>query len=197
MSRAPSRPLVVKIGGSLAGSARLKTVLEMVGKARSPLIVVPGGGRFADAVRAEQACLGFSDKAAHEMALLAMHQMACLIIDMQPRLLAAETFAAMRRAWGEGRTPVWLPSRLALNDPSIPATWSSTSDGLAAWLAERLRARAVALVKSLRADPSATAADLAQSGAVDPLFAEIVARAGLAWHIVGPGEDDRLCSLLR
>ena len=34
------------------------------------MIVVPGGGPFADAVRASQAEIGFDDAAAHEMAML-------------------------------------------------------------------------------------------------------------------------------
>jgi len=194
--REPWRPIVVKIGGSLAETGRLKAILDIVAGARRPVVAVPGGGPFADAARAAQPRIGYSDKAAHEMALLAMHQMARAMADLEPRLLAAETVAAMRRAHAAARVPLWLPSRLALADPAIPETWTSTSDGLAAWLAARVKARAAILVKSRRADPAASAHALAAEGVVDPLFAAIVARSGLEWHIVGPGEDDRLASFL-
>ncbi len=77
-------PLVLKIGGSLAESGRLRAILRLVIRARRRVVIVPGGGPFADAVRSTQASLGFSDAAAHEMALLAMHQMAGVMIALEP-----------------------------------------------------------------------------------------------------------------
>ncbi len=47
-----------------------------------PLVVVPGGGPFADAgPRRRTARLGFSDAAAHAMAILAMEQFGQVILD--------------------------------------------------------------------------------------------------------------------
>ena len=43
--------LVVKLGGSLSETGELKRWLALITRARRPLIVVPGGGAFADAVR--------------------------------------------------------------------------------------------------------------------------------------------------
>ena len=188
--------LVVKIGGSLAGTGRLGDVLAIVGRARRPLVVVPGGGPFADAVRRAQRELGFSDAAAHRMAILAMHQMAVAMLALEPRLVAAETLKAMRQAWARERVPVWLPARLAARDRRIPADWSITSDGLAARLAERLGGAALVLVKSLSVAPGAEAVTLAQEGVVDPVFAEIASRARLDWQILGPGDGARLAGLL-
>jgi aspartokinase-like uncharacterized kinase len=190
------KPLIVKIGGSLAETGRLRDALEIVGRARRPTIIVPGGGPFADAVRSAQADLGFSDAAAHSMALLAMHQMAHLIVGLQPGLVAVETLEGMRRACAEKRIPVWLPGKLSEADRRIPRDWSITSDGLAARLAERLGRAPVLLLKSRPVERSASAAALARAGVVDPVFAEIVARAGLAWAVLGPGEEDELITLL-
>ena len=49
---AASGPLVVKLGGSLAESKRLASILKIVGASRQSCVIVPGGGAFADAVRA-------------------------------------------------------------------------------------------------------------------------------------------------
>jgi len=38
---------------------------------------------------------------------------------------------------------------------------------------------------------------LAREGVVDPVFAEIQARASLDWAVVGPGEERDLAALLR
>lgn len=191
------RALVVKIGGSLLETGRLAEILALVVRARRPTVVVPGGGPFADAVREAQALFGFSDKLAHRMALLAMHQTGLLMTGIEPRLVAAETIAAMRGAWKVGRVAVWLPARLCERDRKIPCDWSITSDGLAARLAERLGRAPVVLVKSRTVDRVASPADLARDGVVDPVFAEIQARAGLEWAVLGPGEERELAALLR
>ncbi len=189
-------PLVVKLGGSLLGEARLGSVLALIGAATRPLVIVPGGGPFADAVRNAQAALGFDNATAHRMALLAMHQTGLALAALEPRLLPAETLSEMVRALAAGWVPVWFPLRLCARDRRIPQDWSITSDGLAARLVERLGAPAVLLVKSCAVPRDATLAALVDSGIVDPCFAEIVDRAALAWRVLGAGEDDALAAAL-
>ncbi len=192
----PWRPIILKIGGSLAGTAWLGHVLEIAARATEPLVIVPGGGRFADAVRAEQARLGFSDAAAHEMALLAMHQTGLMLEALCSRLRAVFTISEIRTAHVEGEIPVWLPLELVGNAPSVPRDWSVTSDGLAAWLAVELGAQSVLLVKSRPIDPSASARDLAEQGVVDPFFASVVERRRLRWKVMGPGDEVALIEAL-
>ena len=190
------KPVVVKLGGSLAETGRLKSILSLVSKAERPVVIVPGGGPYADAVRDSQRALGFSDEAAHDMAILAMNQMGLAMISLDQRLVAAETLKTMRQAGKEGRIAVWLPAKLCSSDRAIPRDWSITSDGLAARLAERLGGAHVVLVKSCTVNPSATAQALGRAGVVDAAFAGIIMRAGLAWQIVGPGEESALAELL-
>lgn len=189
-------PVVLKLGGSLAESGRLSAMLAIVRRARRPVVIVPGGGPFADAVRDMQRELGFSDDAAHDMALLAMHQMASAMQAMEPRLVAAETLVAMTRAWRQGRVPVWLPAKLCAGDRRIPRSWSITSDGLAARLAERLGCAELLVVKSRRVRPKTSAAVLARQGIVDPAFPVIVDRAGLSWRVLGPADTASLEDVL-
>lgn len=188
--------LVLKLGGSLAESGRLSACLRLVRRARRPVIIVPGGGPFADAVRAAQRVLDFSDEAAHDMALMAMHQTAAALCALEPRLVAAETLEAMAIACRRSRVPVWLPTKLCAGDRRIPRDWSITSDGLAARLAERLGDAEVALVKSCAVRRGASAKALASHGIVDPVFPEIVARAHLKWRVLGPGDERDLARLL-
>lgn len=189
-------PVVLKLGGSLAESGRLRRLLALVSRARRPVVIVPGGGAFADAVRETQKKLGFSDEAAHDMALLAMHQMADAMIALEPRLLGAESLVGIARAWQRRRIPVWLPASLCASDRRIPRDWSITSDGLAARLAERLGDVELMLVKSRNVRRTASAKTLARQGIVDPVFPVIVARADLAWRVLGPNDDAVLCDLL-
>lgn len=189
--------IVVKLGGSLGDSADLKRWARIVGRASRPVVVVPGGGAFADAVRLAQSRQQFSDAVAHRMAIMAMHQTALMLIALEPRFVAAETVAEMRAAWAKARVPVWLPLKLADRDRAIPADWSITSDGLAARLAERLGAAALCLVKSRCVARAATAIQLAGDGVVDSQFPVIVGRADLVWRLLGPGEERQLARALR
>lgn len=196
VSRSPEAT-VIKLGGSLAESGRLQSAVRIVAGARVPLVVVPGGGSFAEAVRIAQANLGFSDAAAHRLAILAMHQTAHMLAALEPRLVPVETLAGMWRELTHGRIPVWLPWKLSARDTTIPADWSVTSDGLAARLAERLGGVPVVLVKSCAVPRDATLLPLARSGTIDPTFVTIVERAGLNWRVLGAGDEGELAGLVR
>lgn len=187
---------MVKLGGSLAESMRLPSMLELVGRARAPVVIVPGGGAFADAVRRAQADFEFGDAEAHRMALLAMHQTGLMMAALHPRFAPVETLAELRQELDAGHIPVWLPFKMTERDKRISADWSTTSDGLAARLAERLAGAPVVLVKSCRILPGSALVSLVFEGIVDSTFATIVNRAELAWHVLGAGDEDQLKSLV-
>jgi probable H4MPT-linked C1 transfer pathway protein len=158
---------VVKIGGGLlALEGCLDAVLAVIGdvaRAR-PLLIVPGGGPFADAVRAQDDRLGLSDEAAHWMAVLAMDQYAHLIASRLPGATLVCDEAAIASAVGSGRIPVLAPSSWLRRADSLPHSWNVTSDSIAAWVAGEVGAKDLRLIKP----PHATGADL-----VDPYFARI------------------------
>src|SRR5882672_7935642 len=126
-------PTVVKLGGSHAFSEHLAGWIEAIVDCAGHVIVVPGGGPFADAVRDAQPKIGFSDAAAHHMALLAMEQYGCALASLNGTFVLADSLAAIRQALAATQVPVWMPSRMALA-ADIPASWDITSDSLAAWL---------------------------------------------------------------
>lgn len=188
---------MIKLGGSLAESGQLAAIVPIVAGARVPVVVVPGGGTFAEAVRVAQADLGFSDAVAHHMAILAMHQTGYMLAGLNKRFAPVDSMGGIRRSLAEGGIPVWLPWKLSEHDETIPADWSVTSDGLAARLAERLQRAPVVLVKSCTL-PTAKALDrLVLAGAVDPTFVAIVERAELPWRVLGPGDEADLARLLK
>lgn len=140
--------LVVKLGGSLAAGTLLERWLDAIVAASGRVVVVPGGGPFADAVRALQPRLGFDDATAHALALLAMGQYGLVLAARAPALLPAESPDDIGRALAAGRVSVWLPPRTLGTAEGVPESWDVTSDSLALWLATRLGAPAVLLVKS-------------------------------------------------
>jgi aspartokinase-like uncharacterized kinase len=176
---------VVKLGGSLAESADLTSWLDRLAAIPGRLVIVPGGGPFADQVRKAQARWGFDEATAHHLAILAMEQFGRMLCGLQPALYAAASHAAMDEAWADGRLPLWLPTAMTMGRPEIPESWAVTSDSLAAWLAGTIGAGALVLVKSADPPPGPlVAADLARRGLVDPAFPEFLEKAGcVAWYL--------------
>ncbi len=138
---------VVKLGGSLHAAPELCGWLHALARAGGRIVLVPGGGPHADAVRAAQARWGFSDATAHRMSLLAMEQYGLMLCDLEPGLIAAATPEVIVEAIARSLTPVWLPATMCLGATDIPEDWTVTSDSLAAWLAYHLGAEALALIK--------------------------------------------------
>jgi len=188
---------VIKLGGSHAFAPHLPRWIEAIAMQRGRIVLVPGGGPFADAVRAAQPKMGFDERAAHRMALLAMEQYGCALASGHKRFSLADTRAAIERALGLEQVPVWLPTRMVLAAPEIPWSWDVTSDSLAAWLAGEVGAAALILVKAMSIDAACTAGALAGAGIVDRAFPSYLARCGCACSIVGAAEHAHFRRALR
>ena len=112
------------------------------------IIIVPGGGEFADKVRETQALCKFDDQYAHRMALLAMSQYGYLLAGINPRLQIVEDIDALPLNLSMKMPLLWLPTTLIQDDSEIPSSWDFTSDSIALWLAIKLAAHRLILVKS-------------------------------------------------
>jgi aspartokinase-like uncharacterized kinase len=112
---------VVKLGGSLFDVA--EAVVSVLRRSPRPLLIVPGGGRFADTVRA----VGVDQDTAHWMAIAGMEQFGWYISSFG---LPATDHLALPQA-----PTVLLPYRLLRERDPLPHRWEITSDTIAAWVA--------------------------------------------------------------
>jgi 5-(aminomethyl)-3-furanmethanol phosphate kinase len=190
---------VVKLGGSHAFAPHLGDWLDALAACGGRVVVVPGGGPFADAVRLAQERLAFGDGAAHHMALLAMEQFGCALASLGRGMTLSRSLAAIQRALQARLVPVWLPTAMVLDAAGIPASWDVTSDSLAAWLAGRLRCRRLLLVKHVDALPAVGGGvqELAAAGIVDPAFAAFLGASGADAYIVGPADHAAAARAIR
>jgi len=195
---------VVKVGGGLGDDALppLCTTLGELGR-RHPLLVVPGGARFADAVREADRRFGLRAAAAHRMAILGMEQFGWLLSELIP---GAERRADLARV-GAGRTTVLLPAALPLE--ALPASWDVTSDSIAAWVAHRAGAARLVLVKGVdglfadwppRGQPLGrlSVAELAalRTGGVDAYLPTVLEGAPFETWVLGGRDPNRVVELL-
>jgi 5-(aminomethyl)-3-furanmethanol phosphate kinase len=201
------RPLVVKIGGGLLRAEGLdglrRACAEAIELAASrPVLVVPGGGPFADAVRTVDAQVGLTDEVAHALALRAMDQLGVLLSQLLPN---AERLAALvaPRALAVVQAAAAFGGR-----PDVPESWAVTSDSLAVLAAAAIGAEEAVLLKPVggvlarwpsddpggwEPIPALSAAELqalqAAGGgrAVDSYLPEAVRRTGVAVRVRRPG----------
>jgi aspartokinase-like uncharacterized kinase len=201
---------VVKVGGGLvreAGDAALRAFCAEISAAanRHPLVVVPGGGEFADAVRRYDDRVGLDPLTAHWMAILAMDQFGWALADLIPA-------AARRTGVDPADRPgvsVLLPSALLRERDPLPASWAVTADSIAAWVAGASGARRLVLAKPVAglhptwppagdAIAELTVGELAQlrSRGVDAHLPDALRAARVETWVIDGREPHRLAELL-
>jgi aspartokinase-like uncharacterized kinase len=203
MSRTPFRwDLLAKIGGSLGREGPPRPLLEALASEarRRHVLVVPGGGRFADLVRGEMERLSLPEPVAHRMALRAMDQYGLMLAAICPAARAVTGLGAARRAAACGRLPILLASAIIESEPRLERSFRLTSDSIAAHLAARLRAERVLLFKSVpglkrRVADRRAAEALARRGIVDPSFPEHAPFTSEIWILDG-GRPERVRAVL-
>lgn len=177
------RMWVIKLGGSLAFSPELINWLECIADSSEErrLVLVPGGGPYADQVRRFQRHWCFDDKSAHRLAILAMEQYAQLLLVLEPSLVPVCGVDEIRAVVSKGSVALWLPARACSAAPELPQSWDVTADSLSLWLAEQLDAEHLFVVKS-SAPPTdeRDSAALARAGFVDDYFPILLRRADCA-----------------
>jgi aspartokinase-like uncharacterized kinase len=203
---------VIKIGGSLArGDGLPRLGQQLAGQARrQPLLVIPGGGDFADMVRAYDRRFHMHASAAHWMAVLAMDQYGHLLAGCIPDSVPVRSLATAKNVAQGGQTPVLLPFDLLRRADPLPHSWDVTSDSLAAWVAVTAGAARLVLLKDVdglypetphqdATQPplkTVTLAQLASCRGVDSYLAVFLKTHQLALWVINGEVPERLTELL-
>jgi aspartokinase-like uncharacterized kinase len=179
--------IVVKLGGSLLHSDQLRDWLQRLKQfsEQEAVLIVPGGGVFADQVRNTQTQLGFSDVTADKMALLAMAQYGLLLSDLVSGLSPWSPSAQL------GAFSVWTPEVSERSHISLPANWDTTSDSLALWMAQQLDARECVLIKTVTLSHQQLTA-WQQADIIDANFAALLASKAVPCRVINVNDNSPL-----
>ncbi|MCU4139296.1 MAG: 5--3-furanmethanol-phosphate kinase MfnE [Methanophagales archaeon] len=141
---------VVKLGGSLfkEGRSILRFLRDFAAERGLSIVVVPGGGPFADFIRKISSSAGISDEASHWMSILAMHQYAFFLTDgvEVPLVERLEEISHTERGAekaGGGTCVVFLPFNLLREEDELKHSWDVSSDTIAAFVAKKLGERKI------------------------------------------------------
>ena len=137
---------VLKIGGSWITNPNLKTLLRgLEKKKRGKIIIVAGGGCFADSVRFAFKKTRMSEKIANALALKSTEIFSSYMKDINKNL-----YLTSNKRFKKNSINVWLPSITLSKEKSFKKNWNSTSDSIAAWLSKNIKAEGIVFVKSLK-----------------------------------------------
>ncbi len=140
---------VVKIGGSLALYPEKLKILCSKLSAKSKkhnIIVVPGGGEFADVVRVLDKRFSLSDSVSHQMAILGMDQYGFLLSDLITGSQVINQLEHIQKIFDLHKLPIFLPSNFMLKNDPLENSWDVTSDSIAVYIANQLHIKKVILV---------------------------------------------------
>ncbi|MDI9393915.1 MAG: amino acid kinase [Euryarchaeota archaeon] len=146
-----SSRVVIKVGGSLIqeapelvnrlvkefGSGEHVTVPDELISKKMPfsILIVPGGGIFANSVRRADERFGFGDDAAHWMAILAMEQYAYYLQD-KSHVKSTDSIKELTTG-----VSILFPYRVLRAEDPLPHSWNVSSDTIAAWVAKQTGSR--------------------------------------------------------
>jgi aspartokinase-like uncharacterized kinase len=159
--------IVAKVGGSLYDWPELKPRLNAwIAAQGRPVLLFPGGGPFADAVRSVDAIHKLGEERSHWLAI-------------QSLTLAAEFLANLTD--NDILDPYPFFRELAW---SMPHSWHITSDSLALKFAQETNAVELVLLKSIDVPLGTPWAEAADRGWVDEYFPELAANTSVPVRIV-------------
>ena len=139
---------VLKVGGSLAEDPASLTSLcqELSVLAKNyRILIVPGGGEFADTVRKFDKTYSLSGMVAHKMAILAMDQYGFFLSDITPNSYVSYSLKEISESV-KGMLPIFLPSKFMFREDPLEHSWDVASDTIAAYIAGLLHAEKLILV---------------------------------------------------
>lgn len=143
---------VIKVGGSLVQQPKkLRLLCKKIGEVSKEhrLVVIGGGGEFADVVRQLDVRFGLSNFAAHRMAILGIDQYGLMLADLIPNAATVDNVNSASELLERRGLPVFLPSKLFLEEDPLENSWDVTSDSIALYIAGQLRACRLLLVKDV------------------------------------------------
>jgi aspartokinase-like uncharacterized kinase len=178
--------VVVKIGGSLLLrpdlTAAIANWLAQWLADRLPhtqVNLVVGGGAIIDAFRQLDAIHALDPVDLHWQCVAALRHTSEIVASMMPKCVVidcAESFNSHRQSTMAVGCYMIIPDTFynAASGDRLPCDWTTTSDSIAALLANKLDADRLVLLKSCDIPPSIDLSEAVRRGFVDPVLPTII-----------------------
>ncbi len=143
----------IKIGGSLISYTEelidLMQSLDRLSKSYQ-LVIIPGGGPFANIVRDMYKQYDLSETAAHWMAILAMDQYGFFLSNLSENTLTISSIDSAKELASTYKLVIILPFQVLYEQDPLEHSWDVTSDSIAAYIASLINADSLILLKDVK-----------------------------------------------
>jgi aspartokinase-like uncharacterized kinase len=135
---------IVKIGGSLTYDAKplLKALKNYAKENNKKIIIIPGGGEFANVVRKIDKALNISNSLSHKLAIKCMDLIGEVYAEIG-NIKAYDTLFNLKREIEKEKIAILLPSKILLSTDIAEHSWAITSDSLSLYIGKLLDVREV------------------------------------------------------
>lgn len=111
------------------------------------IILIPGGGSFANFIRKIYSELKFTDELAHWMSIISMNYNGIELGKKFPKLEAFEDYGRLKDI--EKTFSIFLPYQFIKENDKLPHNWQVTSDSIALFIAKKLGLKECFLIKDV------------------------------------------------
>ena len=198
---------VVKIGGSLFPEYSIKLASALVGR---NVLIICGGGEFANQIRTYHNKMNFSPSAGHQTAILCMDIIGMLLADKVNDLETVKSLEEAKKVLEYGKLPVLLPSILLEEQDPLEHSWRVTSDSISLYISDQLKAKlliATDVDGIYTHNPSEDGAQFVKEisakkllnfgeTSLDESFAELLLEYKTSSHVVNGKHPERVLSIL-
>ena len=188
----------IKIGGSLYDSPYLVEWLNVIDQYSSTkIVIIPGGGPFANQVRRADEKYHLSPIHSHNMAVMAMQQYGTILASLCPNMKPANALNKIHEVWENSKVAIWEPYRMVSEECELDKTWDVTSDSLSVWLSSKLNLKKLLLIKSsdyVLEEKNITV--LSNKNCIDSNFQTLANDANICAHVLHKTELNALKTLL-
>lgn len=135
---------LIKIGGSLTYEAEplLKALKNYAREKNKKIVIIPGGGDFADVVRKIDKTLNISNSLSHKLAIKCMDLIGEVYAEIGD-IKAYDTLFDLKREIEKEKIAILLPSKILLSTDIAEHSWAITSDSLSLYIGKLLDVREV------------------------------------------------------
>jgi aspartokinase-like uncharacterized kinase len=206
---------IIKVGGSLFPQRAIELCesIKELNHSTSPLrkiLIICGGGEFADKIRVYDQEIDFSNTANHNSAIMCMDIIGTLLADKIEGFEAVKSIEMADLIADQGKTPVLIPSNILKTNDPLEHSWRVSSDSIALYFSHLLKAKlliATDVDGIYTHDPTHDGAKLIKiisakkllnfgETSVDEFLPELLIRYKYNCYVVNGNHPDRVISII-
>ncbi len=148
--------IILKIGGKIIENPlNLKSTIfqlrELIinQKIINKIIIIPGGGSYANLIRSMDKKMDFDEDLSHWMAIYAMNTQGTKIINKFPEIEGINNIKPTKKSVNETKIFLFLPYEFLKQNDELPHSWDVTSDSITIFMANKIGLKECYLIKDI------------------------------------------------